>query len=271
MGAPGFSGRTFCYSIHGVKISYIVLAAIVAVSTVFSARAERVMIFAAASLMDCLREIATTYEQQTGDQLVFNFASSGILARQIEAGAPADIFFSADEARMGALEKKGLLINGTRQARLSNSLVIVVPADSTLGLKSPQDLANQSVQRIALGNPATVPAGSYAKEYLTRLDLWARVESKVLPTENVRAALAAVEAGNADASIIYRTDVASSQRVTVVFEVPPGAGPRISYPMALVQGTQHIAAARRCLQYLAGEKAGGVFQRYGFVLLEPAR
>lgn len=243
--------------------------ALLVASVAPAARADRVTIFAAASLSDSLKAIAAAYELQTGDQLVFNFAASGTLARQIEAGAPADIFFSADEAQMDAVEKKGLLLPGTRRSRLSNALVIVVPSDSTLGLKSPQDLADPKVGRIALGNPLTVPAGSYAKAYLTKLDLWAKVEPKVMPTENVRAALAAVEAGNADASIIYKTDVTISKKVMVLFEVPPGAGPAISYPMALVADTKHVAAARKCLQYLSGAEAGRIFKAHGFILLEP--
>ena len=238
-------------------------------SVALSARAESVAVFAAASLSDGLKEIATAYELQSGDQLVFNFAASGTLARQIEAGAPADIFFSADEAQMDVVEQKGLLLPGTRLSRLSNTLVFVVPSDSTLGLKSAQDLVNPKVGRIALGNPLTVPAGSYAKAYLSKSDLWAKVEPKVLPTENVRAALAAVEAGNADASIIYKTDVTISKKVTVFFEVPPGTGPTISYPMALVADTKKAAAARRCLKYLSGAEAGRIFKAHGFILLEP--
>jgi molybdate transport system substrate-binding protein len=249
----------------------MLVAALLAAGAAPSARADRVTIFAAASLSEVLKEVATAYELQTGDQLVFNFASSGTLARQIEAGAPADIFFSADEARMDAVEKKGLLLPGTRQSRLSNALVIVVPSDSTLGLKSPQDLADPKVGRIALGNPRTVPAGNYARAYLTSLDLWAKVEPKVVPTENVRAALAAVEAGNADASIIYKTDVAIAKKVTVIFEVSLGTGPKICYPMALVADTKRAAAARRCLKYLSGEEAGRIFKAHGFILLEPAK
>ena len=172
-----------------MKLSHILLVALMVASVALSARAESVAVFAAASLSDGLKEIATAYELQSGDQLVFNFAASGTLARQIEAGAPADIFFSADEAQMDVVEQKGLLLPGTRLSRLSNTLVFVVPSDSTLGLKSAQDLVNPKVGRIALGNPLTVPAGSYAKAYLSKSDVWAKVEPKVLPTENVRAAL----------------------------------------------------------------------------------
>src|SRR6059036_1497290 len=118
-------------------------------------------VFAAASLTDSLKEIAVAYEKQTGEKVVFNFGASSFLARQIEEGAPADIFFSADEARMNGLEKKGLIAKETRKSRLSNSLVIVVSADSSFTIQSAGDLAEPKVKRIALADPKTVPAGIY--------------------------------------------------------------------------------------------------------------
>ena len=140
-----------------------------------------------------MKEIAAAYEKSAGDKVVFNFGASSLLARQIEEGAPADVFFSADEAKMDGLEKKGLIVKGTRRSRLSNSLVIVVAADSTLSIKTATDLTASQVKRLALADPKTVPAGLYAKEYLERVKLWPALAAKVVPTDNVRAALAAVE------------------------------------------------------------------------------
>jgi molybdate transport system substrate-binding protein len=231
--------------------------------------AAQVTVFAAASLTDSLQEIAGAYEKVSGDKIVFNFAASGVLARQIEEGAPADLFFSADQAWADALETKGLLVKATRTNLLANSLVIVTAADSAAVL-SPRDLTNAAVQRVALGDPKTVPAGTYAKAYLEKSRLWTGVEPKVVPCENVRAVLAAVESGNVDAGLVYRTDAAISKEVRVVFEVLAGDAPKITYPAALVKDAPQPEAARKFLGYLAGNEAGAVFIRHGFVVLSRA-
>ena len=229
-------------------------------------RAAEIIVFAAASLSESIKEIASAYEKQSGDKITFNLGASSTLARQIEEGAPADIFFSADEAKMDGLEKKGLIVKETRRSRLSNLLVIVTTRDSSLAIASPQDLATPIVKRLALGEPKTVPAGIYAKEYLAKLELWPVVEQKVVPCENVRAVLAAVESGNVDAGIVYKTDAAISRQVKVAFEVSANDGPKISYPVALIKEARQSAAARKFLEHLAGPVAGEVFARRGFML-----
>jgi molybdate transport system substrate-binding protein len=231
------------------------------------AHAETVMVFAAASLTDSLKAVAQRYEAQSGDKIEFNFAASSLLARQIEEGAPADIFFSADDKWMDELVKKGLIVKETRKERLSNSLVIIVPADSSVSISSPGDLAK--VGRIALGDPKAVPAGIYAREYLQKQKLWGAFESKVIPTANVRAALAAVASGDVDAGIVYKTDAAISKQVKVAYEVPASDGPKIAYPMAAVKGSAHLAAARKFLDYLNSTEAAPVFEKFGFVILGP--
>ena len=168
----------------------------------------------------------------------FNFGASSTLARQIEEGAPADLFFSADEAKMDALEKKELLLPGTRRSLLSNSLVLVVPADASAAPKSAADLVKPEFKKIALAEPQTVPAGIYAREYLQKLGLWDAVKEKVVPTENVRAALAAVESGNVEVGIVYKTDSLISKKVKVAVEVPAAEGPKISYPIAVVKSSK---------------------------------
>jgi molybdate transport system substrate-binding protein len=142
--------------------------------------AGQVVVFAAASLTDSLQQIAADYEKTSGDHIVFNFAASGTLARQIEAGAPAGIFFSADEAKMDALEKKGLLVSGTRKSLLGNTLVIVTTLEA-VAIHSPTDLTNAAIQHLALGEVKVVPVGTYAKAYLEKLALWPAVEPKVVP------------------------------------------------------------------------------------------
>jgi molybdate transport system substrate-binding protein len=233
-------------------------------------QAAEVRVFAAASLADSLKEIATAYKQKSGDRIAFNLGASSTLARQIEEGAPADIFFSADEAQMDRLESKGFILKATRKSRLSNSLVIIVASKDGAPVSSPKDLASSKVQRLALGDPQAVPIGVYARQYLETLKLWDTIAPKVVATENVRAALAAVEAGNADASIVYKTDVTISKQVKVVYEVPRNEGPRISYPIALVNGSAEPEAPKKFLDYLNSEQADLVFKRYGFIVIPAA-
>jgi len=231
-------------------------------------RAAELTVFAAASLTDALKEIGAVYEKQSGDRIIFNFSASSTLARQIEEGAPADIFFSADEAKMDGLEKKGLILKDTRKSRLSNSLVIVVPAEGGAAIENARDLATDKVKRLALAEPKTVPAGIYAKEFLQKQKLWPAVEAKVIPCENVRAALAAVESGNVEAGIVYKTDAAISKKVKVAYEVPRSEGPEIRYPMAVVRDSSHVAAARKLLDCLNSQDSARVFRARGFVVLE---
>ncbi len=229
-------------------------------------RAAEITVSAAASLTDALKQIAANYGKQSGDKILFNFGASSTLARQIEAGAPADIFFSADEAQMDGLAKQGLIDPATRKSILGNSLVVIVPADSALQIKSAADLTNAAVKQIAFADPKAVPAGVYAKAWLTKLQLWPAVEPKVVPTENVRAALAAVASGNVEAGVVYKTDAAISKNVKIAYEVPRADGPDISYPMALVKGSPQSDAAKQFLDYLSSKEAGQVFTQYGFLL-----
>lgn len=233
-----------------------------------SLRAAELSVFAAASLTDALNQIADAYQKQSSDKLAFNFAASSLLARQIQEGAPADVFFSADEAKMDALQNKDLLLKGTRKSLLSNTLVIVVAADNNLKIGSPEDLAKPPIRHLALADPKAVPAGIYSKEFLEKRRLWTAVEGKVIPTENVRAALAAVESGNVEAGMVYKTDAAISTKVKVACEIPAGEGPPISYPVAVLKGTRNVSAARKFVEYLGSSEAIQVFQRYGFIVLK---
>ena len=247
------------------KLARIILVTAFLLATTL-VQAVEVTVFAAASLTDSLKEIAVAYEKQSGVNIVFNFGASSMLARQIEEGAPADIFFSADEAKMDGLEQTGLILKETRKSRLSNSLVIVVAAEGGAAIESPKDLATDKVKRLALAEPKTVPAGIYAKAYLQKQNLWSAVERKVVPTENVRAALAAVEAGNVEAGIVYKTDAAVSKRVNVAYEIPVKDSPAISYPIAVVKEAKQPEAAKKFLQYLGSQDAAKVFERFGFIV-----
>lgn len=228
--------------------------------------AADINIFAAASLTDSLKQIAVRYEKNSGDKIVFNFGASSTLARQIEEGAPADIFFSADEAKMNGLEQEGLIDAATRKSRLGNSLVVVVAVDSTLQIQSASDLTNDSIKKIAFADPKSVPAGVYGKAWLEKQKLWSVIEPKVVPTENVRGALAAVESENVEAGVVYKTDAGVSKKVKVAYDVPAADAPVISYPMALVKDSKQPDAAKKFLNYLNSPAAGDIFKKFGFAL-----
>jgi molybdate transport system substrate-binding protein len=223
-------------------------------------------VHAAASLTDVLKEIGATYEKQSGDTLRFNFGASSTLARQIEEGAPGDLFLSADEAKMNALEQKALLLPGTRRSLLSNLLVIVVPSDAKSGPKSAAELARPEYKKIAVAQPSTVPVGIYTREYLQKLALWDTIKEKIVPTENVRASLAAVESGNVEAGFVYKTDAIISKKVKVALEIPKEEGPKISYPLAVLKSSGDPERAEKLAAYLASPAARETFQKFGFAL-----
>ena len=249
-----------------MKASILTWAALIAASTAL--HGAELSVFAAASLKEALTEIGAAYEKGSGDKVVFNFGASSTLARQIEQGAPADLFFFADEAKVDALERKGLLLADSRRSLLTNTLVIVVTADATKAPKSAADLAKPEIKKLALAEPATVPAGIYAREYLQKLGLWDAVKDKVVPTENVRGALAAVESGNVEAGIVYKTDALISKKVKVAVEISATEGPKISYPLAVVKDSKQPESAKKFAGHLASPAARGVFEKFGFGLVK---
>ena len=230
--------------------------------------AAEITVFAAASLTNALTKIGAAHEKATGDKVRFNFAASNTLARQIEAGAPADVFFSADEAQMDVLANKGLIARSTRKALLGNTLAIVTSPTGP-GIAKVADLGNSSIKRISVGNPKAVPAGVYAKIHLEKTGLWKTLQPKLVPAESVRAALAVVESGNADAGIVYKTDAVISKNARIALEIPASEGPKIEYPVALVSGGRNAEAAQGFLTRLASKQAGPVFEECGFILLNP--
>jgi molybdate transport system substrate-binding protein len=232
-----------------------------------TAWAAEILVSAAASLTDVLKEISTGYQAKAKHTLKFNFGPSSGLARQIEEGAPADIFFSADLPQMDNLEKKNLLEPGTQKNLLSNQLVIIVPVDSKLFIASPKDLLKPDVKKIALAEPSSVPVGVYSSKYLTDEGLWDQVKPKIVPVQDVRATVASVESGNVEAGFVYKTDAAISKKVKIVYEVPVDKGPKITYPAAIVKESKHKDAARDFMNYLQSPSAKDAFKKYGFVVL----
>jgi molybdate transport system substrate-binding protein len=227
-----------------------------------------ITVYAAASLRDALGVVAATCEPATGTRLVFNFAASNDLARQIVAANKADIYFSADEAWMDHVANAGLVDMPSRKAFLSNRLVVVARADSNLKVSAAADLAQEAIHHLALANPDAVPAGKYAKAWLEKAGVWDKVRDRVVPGIDVRATLATVEAGAADAGIVYRTDAAIAKRARVLYTVPEAEGPRIVYPVALLGQRPHLDVARQVLDCFEADAAGDTFERMGFMVVE---
>lgn len=251
---------------HWIHFGLVLLGLVLPSSSLRSA--ESISVFAAASLSDALKELAGDFKSKTGNAVVLNLGASSLLARQIEEGAPADVFFSADEAKMETLERKSLLLQKSRRTLLTNSLVIVAPLSGTVRIESAKDLGKTEVKRVALAETKTVPAGIYARQYLESQSLWSLLEPKVVPTENVRAALAVVESGNADAAIVYKTDAAISKRTRIVHEVPLKEGPSIQYPVAVIRASKQPTLALEFIQFLESDTGLAVFRRHGFIVRE---
>ena len=228
--------------------------------------AANIRVSAASSLTDALHDIARVYQTETHNTLLFDFGASSTLARQIAEGAPSDVFISADELKMDQLQQRGFIIKASRRSILSNTLVIIVPSDSSLKITKGADLLDDAISNIAVAEPQSVPAGIYAKEYLRKLHVWDRIKTKIIPTENVRAALAAVESGNVQTGIVYRTDALISRSVRIAFEVPRAEGPKISYPVAIVGDSKQKAEAQRFIDFLQSPAAQEIFRKYGFII-----
>lgn len=246
------------------SIRFCLIPFIAAVAAM-TASAVEVTVFAAASLSDAFKEIAPMYAKASGGTLRFNFGASGALARQIKEGAPADVIYSADELRVDQLEKAGLLLPGTRRTLLANTLVVVVSAEGGAAVKALADLGKVEVRRIAIGEPASVPVGTYTKEYLQMTGDWNKLIDKMVPLDTVRAALAAVETGNAEAGFVYKTDALISKKVKIAIEIPLAEGPKITYPVAVLKDAKQPEAAKKLIEFLAGQEAQMVFAKFGFL------
>jgi len=221
-------------------------------------------ISSAASLTESIQEIEAAYRHDhPGVQVRNNFGSSGTLAREIEQGAPVDVFLSAAAKPMDELQARGLIAAGSRRDLLRNALVLIVPSDSKVG--SFQQLTDRSVRIIALGDPGSVPAGQYGQETLSSMHLLDQLRSKIVLGKDVRQVLTYVETGNADAGIVYATDARSTARVRVVAIAPESTHSPIVYPVAAIANGQNEAAARAFVGYLSSATARAIFVRHGFL------
>jgi molybdate transport system substrate-binding protein len=223
---------------------------------------------AAASLKDALADVETAYaKSQTHLEFRNNFGSSGTLAVQIDQGAPADVFLSAAAKPMDDLEAKGLIVAGTRSNLLRNSLVLIAPLDSQL--RDFPGLTGSAVRTIALGDPASVPAGEYGRQTLESLHLLGQLNAKLVLGKDVRQVLTYVETGNADAGLVYATDAQISSQVRVVATAPDSTHDPIVYPVAVVKSGRNEQAARRFVDYLGSPAAKAIFVHHGFTIAAP--
>jgi molybdate transport system substrate-binding protein len=224
-----------------------------------------VLVFAAASLANVLGDLDETFTARTGIRVTSSLAASSILAKQIEAGAPADVYFSADLQWMDYLQQRGLLRAGSRRNVAGNSLVLIAPAGSPLRVRIAPGFGLAGLLgggRLALADPDSVPAGIYGRAALEKLGVWNSVAPRVVRAENVRAALEYVARGDAPLGIVYRTDALVEKRVRIVGVFPAGSHRPIAYPVALTRGAS--AAAERYLAFISSADARSIFRKWGF-------
>jgi molybdate transport system substrate-binding protein len=219
---------------------------------------------AAASLKDALTEVQVLYTKEHPDvKIAFNFGGSGALQQQIENGAPVDVFISAAAKQMDALEKSTLLLDGTRRDLLANVLVLITPKAAT-EVRDFADLRKPEVKHVAIGDPKSVPAGTYAAATLATLKLATEIEPKYVRMLDVRQVLTSVETGDAQAGFVYRTDALLSDKIRVAATAPAESHPPIVYPVAVIKDSKQPVAARAFVAYLSGEAAQAIFAKFGF-------
>jgi molybdate transport system substrate-binding protein len=230
-----------------------------------NAKSSTLLIAAAASLQDALQELDPLFESANqGITLNYNFAASGTLQQQIDRGAPVDLFISAAQKQMDALQEKKLIVTDTRRNLLTNSLVLVVPSNSSLGLTGFRQLTNSNVKKISLGEPRSLPAGQYTEEIFKNLGILEQLQPKFVFGNSVRNVLGTVESGNADAGVVYTTDAKISDKVKQVATAPSNLHSSIVYPMAIIAASKNQQAARTYTQFLSSQQAQEIFKKYGF-------
>ncbi len=224
------------------------------------------IVSAAVSLKDALDEIKRSYQQKASTtSLTYNLGASGALMQQIQNGAPADVFISAAKKQMDILEKGGELLPNTRRDLVKNQLVLIVPKGSQKAT-SFASLSDGAIQRVAIGEPRSVPAGQYAEQVLQKLKIYDALKPKFVYANTVRQVLAAVESGSADAGIVYLTDANSSQQVTVAAIAAETDHAPIVYPIAVLKNSKNPQAAKEFVQFLESDSGKSIFKKYGFIV-----
>lgn len=222
---------------------------------------------AAASLKTSLEEVGQAYAaERPGSPVVFNFGASGSLQQQIEQGAAVDVFIPAAEKQMDILEKEGLLADNTRTDLLENRIVLIVPENSP-GIRNFTGLTSERIKKIALGEPDSVPAGTYAREVLVSFKVFESIKTKLVYGSDVRQVLTWVETGNADAGLVYETDAKTSERVKIAATAPGDSHEPVVYPAAVIKASKNINEAEKFMEFLTGEKSKTIFEKHGFLFI----
>lgn len=226
---------------------------------------------AAASLKDAITEASTAYkEEEPNVTIAYTFGSSGTLQQQIEQGAPVDVFISAANKQIDALESKALVEAGTKTNLVGNE-VVAVAVNGTTTIEDFRDLGSDKVQQIGVGAPESLPAGEYAKQVLSSLGLWDQLQPKLVLAKDVRQVLTYVETGNVDVGIVYATDAKISDKVKVVAKAPVGSHKPVIYPAVVIKGSKNPEAAKEFVEFLAqSDRAAAVFAKYGFTKITPS-
>jgi molybdate transport system substrate-binding protein len=250
---------------RGLVVTLLVLGVLAVLPSVSDA--QEMTISAAISTKEAVEALGKRFTQgRPGVTLRYNVGSSGELQKQIEAGAPVDVFVSAAQRQMDELEQKGLILSPSRRVFARNVLVAIKPSDSTIDIARPADLLAARVQRIVIGNPKTVPVGQYTEESLRALGLWDRVQSKLVFAENVRQALDYVARGEVDAGFVYATDAAvRRERVKEAFRPPEDTYRPVTYPVAVIKDSKLAALAQAFVDLLMGPDGRAVLGRLGFL------
>lgn len=224
-------------------------------------------ISAAASLKDAMEKIKELYAKEKSNvNIVYNFGSSGSLQKQIEQGAPVDVFLSAAKKQMNELNEKGLILNETQQELLSNTMVLVGTQESTV--TGFEDLTTDKVKKIGVGEPNSVPAGKYANEIFTHLKITDKIADKTVQAKDVREVLTWVETGNADVGMVYQTDANGSKAVKIIAKAPEGSHTPIVYPIAVLKESKQVEEAKAFIEFLKTEPVQKVFEEFGFTTLK---
>lgn len=249
-------------------ISYLFVSCNQSNNTQSNSENKEIYVLAAASLTDVLTELANNYKQETSTEIIFSFASSGALQAQIEASAPADIFFSAAQKQMNALEEKGLIDSETRKDLLENKVVLISPKNSNLNIKSFTDITNSNVKKLCLGEPKNVPVGQYSEEILSNLSILDIAKEKAVYGSDVRNVLDWVETAEVDCGIVYATDAKIAKNINIIAEAPEDTHKKVIYPISIIKSSQNKEEAKKFIDYISTDKSKEIFQNYGFTVVK---
>ena len=249
-------------------ISYLFVSCNQSNNTQSNSKNKEIYVLAAASLTDVLTELANNYKEETSTDVIFSFASSGALQAQIEASAPADIFFSAAQKQMNALEEKGLIDSETRKDLLENKVVLISPKNSNLNIKSFIDITNANVKKLGLGEPKSVPVGQYSEEILSNLSILDIAKEKAVYGSDVRNVLDWVETAEVDCGIVYSTDAKIAKNINIIAEAPEGTHKKVIYPISIIKYSQNKEEAKKFIDYISTDKSKEIFKNYGFTVVK---